>query len=89
MKLKVILIILILIMSTLLFGNIVMYGELGRLYHKAESERQALDQRYESMVQELGESLKSTNLFSCIHTVNPKLSNEEIAEFTNLVFRYS
>ena len=89
MKLKTILIILILAMSAIMIGNIVMIGEISQLYHKTEIERQELDQRYDAMVWEFGESLKSINLFSCIQTVNPRLTNEETAEFTNLVFQYS
>jgi soluble lytic murein transglycosylase-like protein len=89
MKLKTILIVLILAMTAIMIGNIVMINEISLLYHETELERQALDQRYEAMVGEFAESLKSVNLFSCIQTVNPRLSNEETAEFTNLVFKYS
>lgn len=89
MKLKTILTVLILAMAAIMIGNIIMINEISHLYKKTELERQALDQRYEAMIREFGESLKSINLFSCIQTVNPRLTNEETAEFTNLVFRYS
>ena len=88
-KFKTVLIVLILAMTAIMIGNIVMINEISLLYHETELERQALDQRYEAMVGEFAESLKSVNLFSCIQTVNPRLSNEETAEFTNLVFKYS
>ena len=66
-----------------------MYGEINQEWHEAKAEHAAVDQKYAQIMEELRCQLQMVNLFSYIQMVNPKLSNEETAEFMHLVFTYS
>ena len=58
-------------------------------YNETKAELATIDQKYVEIMQEVHSNIQTVNLFSYIQRVNPRLSNEETAEFVDLVFKYS
>lgn len=83
------LIICIILLVALTYCNIALYGNIGQELQKIKAEHAAVDQKYTQVMEELRCQLQLVNLFGYIQMVNPRLSNEETAEFVSLVFKYS